>query len=261
MGRPCWGRAVELSDVVARYAAAMEHIDRTVEVRGTNQRTGERYLPGVRSLNEAQVVAEVDAWWGQEHPEDFAVAAEPRLGIRYPTLLGHITRCDHVFTTDAPTAEPEWAIEWKNATLVGNNGKNNDFTTTKVLSPYLKDRSLLHDVLRLSRYPLARRHGVVGYGFHYGAETCEEAERRHPQHRETIQNIRDACEKNGGSLTLRPLLNFADSILRVRGFVVKSMAEASFEAWRHPAGGRGIIFGWEVRLPEREEGFDPRHPW
>lgn len=239
----------------------MEQIDRTIQVRRTNRRTGKTFLPSVRSLTEPQVVDAVDAWWGENHPEDFAVASEPRLGVRYRGLEGHATRCDHVFTTDVVADEPEWAIEWKNATLVGNNGKNNDFTTTKVLSPYLKDRSVLHDVLRLSRYPLARRHAVVGYGFHYDEETCNEALRRHPEHAETIRNIREACEKNAGALTLRPLLNFADSILRVRGYVTRPMAEATFEAWRHPAGGRGLVFGWEVRRPEREEGFDPRHPW
>lgn len=261
MGRALLGAAVELSEVMARYATALAHIDAAVEETRTNQRTGRTFLPSVRSLTEPQVVEAVDAWWGEHHPEDFAVAAEPRLGVRYRGLEGHSTRCDHVFTTGVVLDEPEWAIEWKNATLIGNNGNNNDYTTSKLLSPYLKDRSLLHDVLRLSRYPLAQRHAVVGYGFHYDEATCDEAERRHPGHRETVENIRSACLKNGGSLSLRPLLNFADSILRLRGFVSKPMEEASFEAWRHPAGGRGIVFGWEVRLPEREDGFDPRHPW
>ena len=69
------------------------------------------------------------------------------------------------------------------------------------------------------------------------------------------------CDANGGSMTIRPLLEFAESILGLRGYLRGSRAQAEFTAWRHPAGGRGLVFGWEIRRPELEPDYDPRHPW
>ena len=253
-----WG--MELADIVIRYAQAFESIDKVTNTGRANQRTGASYRPGVKSLTETQAVAAVDAWWGANYPTDFTSPDASRLGVRYPTMES-VTKCDHVFSTGAPQAEPEWAIEWKNAQLVGDNGKRNDFVTGKVLSPFLKDRSILHDVLRLRTYPLARRHAVVGYGFDYSLESCQEARAIFPDEEERISNIEEVCRGNGGELSLRPLLDFAESILYVRGLIPGPRAQARFEAWAHPCAGRGVVFGWEVRRPELEEGFDPRHPW
>jgi hypothetical protein len=251
---------MELKAIIARYALALESIDAIADAGVANPRTGVIYQPGVKSLSEPQAVAAVDAWWGENHPNDFSNPASSRLGVRYPSMET-ATRCDHVFTTHAQETDPEWAIEWKRAQLVGDNGKRNDYLTSKVLSPFLKDRSILHDVLRLRTYPLARKHAVVGYGFNYSMETCEEARSRFPNETERIANIEEVCRGNGGELALKPLLDFAESILYVRGLVPGPRSEAAFEAWAHPCGGRGIVFGWEVRRPELEEGFDPRHPW
>lgn len=251
---------MDFEDVVTNYALALETIDAGADVGAANPRTGVIYKPGVKSLSEPQALAAVDAWWGDNQPGDFTNPAISRLGIRYPTMET-VTRCDHVFTTDGQEVEPEWAIEWKRAQLVGDNGKRNDYLTSKVLSPFLKDRSILHDVLRLRAYPLARKHAVVGYGFNYNLDTCAEARKRFPQEAERIANIEEVCRGNGGELSLKPLLDFAESILYVRGLIPGPRSQASFEAWAHPCGGQGVVFGWEVRRPELEEGFDPRHPW
>jgi hypothetical protein len=255
------GAAVELRDIIDRYAQALAAVDVAGLPPGANPRTGEVYLPGLLALAEDRVVKAVDAWWASTHPEDLTDPDVERLGIRYPSLQGHRTACDHVLTTDGQLEPPEWAIEWKRAALVGNNGKGNDFTTGKFLSPFLKDRSLLHDALRLKMYAPARRLAIVGYGFAYSASTCDRATARHPDHAETIDNVRAGCVNNGGELSLQPLIDFADSILQVRGLVTGGRQQANFEAWTHPAGGEGVVFGWEVRQPEREAGFDPRHPW
>lgn len=251
---------MDLEEVVQRYAAGLAALDLDTQPERANQRTGEFYKPGIKSLREPQVVKAVNEWWGSNFPADFNDPTVPRLGVRYPTMATP-TKCDHVFTTDGDDSSPEWAIEWKNVVLIGDNGKRNDYTTGKILSPYLKDRSLLHDVARLRTYPLARRHAVVGYGFDYSLESCQEAHSRFPEHSETISNIEEVCRENGGSLSMRPLLDFAESILYVRGLVSGPRSQAPFYAWAHPAGGHGMVFGWEVRRPETESDFDPRHPW
>jgi len=251
---------MDLSDVIRRYAEALAAIDREADPDRANQRTGEFYKPGIKSMREPQVVTAVDSWWAANYPEDFQDVTVPRLGVKYPTMETP-TRCDHVFTTTSAPEPPEWAIEWKNVVLVGDNGKRNDYTTGKILSPYLKDRSLLHDVARLRTYPLAERHAVVGYGFNYSLETCVEARSRFPDYPETIDNVETVCRNNGGELSMRPLLDFAESILYVRGLVPGPRAQQAFSAWAHPAAGHGLVFGWEIRRPERESDFDPRHPW
>jgi len=257
---------VDLQTVVDRYAEALTVLDDTTEIVNENRRTKEPYPASLKSLWEAQVVAGVDRIWYEKHPTEFLDPSVPRVEIAYPTL--DKTACDHVFSTKPDTStetspQAEWAIEVKHIALVGHNGKRGDHETSKMLSPYLKDRGMLHDVARLRHYRLARRHAVIGYAFSYDNATCAAAEKRHDSAvaRETIKNIRDLVRTNGGTLTVRPLQDFAESILGLRGYLKGTRAQTDFEAWRHPAGGVGVVWGWEVRRPELEPDWDPRHPW
>jgi hypothetical protein len=249
---------MELQHVLSRYAEGLSALDEHMDSGRANPRTGEIYLPGVKSQLEATMVDALDEWWANHYPNELFGLAKSRVGIPYPNLAR--TKCDHVINTDRGE-EPEWAIEVKNIALVGNNGKRNDFAVSKILSPFLKDRSLLHDVVRLRTYSLARRHAVIGYSFGYSFETCEKALGLHPNRVSEIENIREVCRTNGGELSIEPLLEFADGIMRVRGLITGAMAVEKFEGWRHPCGGRGLVFGWEVRRPELNSNFDPRHPW
>jgi len=125
-----------------------------------------------------------------------------------------------------------------------------------MLSPYLKDRSLLHDVLRLRENPLARRHAVVLYAFQYDNDTCALARKLHPSHYGFVSNLESAVRKNGGVLGIEELANFFDAIVRLRNLVKGPYAREEFVAWRHPCGGKGVVMGWEVSpAPDR------KHPW
>lgn len=242
--------SVELLEIIARYAEAIEAIDASDHVPRFNQRTGEQYLAGVKSMSEAHLVRAIDEWWGRNHPEDFTPPGEHRTEVPYPA--GPRGKCDQVLTTDGDTSAPEWAIEVKYPQLVGNNGKRNDFAVGKTLSPYRKDRSLHHDVERLRENPMGRRCAVVVICFSYTEESCARALELHPGQAQTIAEIEDVCRQNGGNLLASPLAEFADGILRVRQLVRASYVHQSFEAWRHPCGGRGVVFGWEVRLGESD---------
>jgi hypothetical protein len=252
---------VELQQVVERYAEAIEYVDEHHTVVGANARTGVVYQVGFKSMNEEPAVAAMDAAWETLHPGERQVH---RVTVQYPNLPA-TAKCDHVITTDgaAFAEEDEWGIEVKRLQFVGDNGKRNDYATTKVLSPYLKDRGLLHDALRLREYGFTRRVAVVGYCFDYDAASLDHADEIHdsPVAREIISEIRGVLRSNGGALRTRPLIEFADAILVLRGMTTGPRAQAEFDAWRHPAGGRGVVFGWEVRRPQREPDYDPRHPW
>lgn len=249
---------MDLQTIVERYAEAIEYVDREHTGVGANARTGIPYLPGFKSLNEEPAVAAIDAAWEVLHPDERQVH---RVCVRYPGIA--TAKCDHVITTDEHRDDDEWGIEMKRLQFVGDNGKRNDFATTKTLSPYLKDRGMLHDAARLREYGFTRRVAIVGFCFDYDLAYVGEATRRHqsPEAREVITEVRRVMESNGGVLRIRPLIEFADAILGLRGFTTGPRAQADFEAWRHPAGGRGVVFGWEVRRPQLEADYDPRHPW
>lgn len=237
---------MELADIIDRYAEGLEAVDTTTTIRRVNQRTKEPYLPGLKTLSEVQAVDSLDAWWAETHLTDFVTPDAHHTQIPYP---GTKTACDHVITTVGQEDDPEWAIEAKFLQLVGDNGKRNDFAVGKAISPYLKDRSLYHDVHKLREIPVARRLAVIGFSFTYDLETCARALELHPTESERISNIRDVCESNEGALSVRPIVEFADGIFKIRDLVVKEYVSAEFEGWRHPCGGRGVVFGWEVKRP------------
>lgn len=252
---------MELQQIVSRYAEALAHVDSTNVRPGVNRRTKEPYLPGVQPLTEGVLVPLIDDAWEVLHPGE---RQAHRTEVRYPDKrVPGATKLDHVFTTDGQGGgDEEWGIEIKRLQFVGDNGGNGDHEVAKVLSPYLKDRGVLHDVLRLREYGFTRRVAVVGYGFDYTESSLDEAKAIHTGVREaeTVRRI-ERLVKRSGPLTHRPLVEFADAILGIRGWVKGVRAEATFDAWRHPSGGNGVVFGWEVRRPELEPDYDPRHPW
>jgi len=252
---------VELQQIVERYAEAIQHVDATTQAVGQNRRTGSAYLPGFKTLDEEPAMRAIDDAWEHLHPGERRVH---RLSVKYPTTaVPATTKLDHVLTTDgAGKAEEEWGIEVKRLQFVGDNGGNGDHETQKVLSPYLKDRGLLHDALRLREYGFTRRVAVVAWSFDYDATTLAHARYLHtaPDAVARIDRIQRLVDRNG-PLHTRPLIEFADAILGLRSFLKGPRAQAGFDAWRHPAGGKGVVFGWEIRRPDREPGYDPRHPW
>lgn len=250
---------MELQQIVERYAEAIELVDSQVSAVVSNARTGAAYLPGFKSLSEEPALASIDRTWEELHPGERQLH---RLGVRYPGLPSS-AKLDHVFTTDGRViGDDEWGIEVKRLQFAGDNGKRNDFAVTKVLSPYLKDRGMLHDAARLRQYGFTRRVAVVGYGFDYDHASVAEGRQRHTSQegRAVLEQIETTVVAHG-PLRMRPLLEFADAILGLRGFTTGPRAEARFQAWRHPAGGRGVVFGWEIRRPHLEPDYDPRHPW
>jgi hypothetical protein len=236
---------MELQTIVDRYAEGLTAIDTETVFARANQRTKEMYLPGLKTLSEAMVIDELDKWWAREYLSDFV--SDSAHQVQVPFLGGSKNKCDQVITTVGQEDEPEWAIEAKFLQLVGDNGKRSDFAVAKAISPYLKDRSLYHDVLKLRQNPIARRLAVVGFSFTYDQSTCTKALSLHPDEEQRIGEILNVCLQNGGDLSVRPLVEFADGIFRVRELVEGQYCRSNFEAWRHPCGGRGVVFGWEVR--------------
>jgi hypothetical protein len=236
---------MELKHIVKRISEGVNAIDVADSHQRANQRSGEFYHNGVPSLVESMFTKKLAEWWVSEHPEDFPGEATIQCEIPY----GNIPRAKVDLFFKNSKGEPEWAIEIKRIQFVGNNGKNNDFGLAKVLSPYLKDRSLIHDVHRLAKAQIALKSAAISYGFEYSFQTCEVALQKHPESAETISNIRDVCKKENtvtGEYKLAPMIDMLNEYLHEKKFTKLMISEEFHDAWAHPCGGSGQINAWEV---------------
>ncbi len=253
---------MELFDIVSRFATGLKAIDDSSTWQGTSARTGATYLAGVPAMTERQLCHELAQWWTTAHPKDFYPEGVCQEEVPYPGLAR--ARCDLVFSTAPDGGTPEWAVEVKRIQFIGDNGKRNDHNVQKMLSPYMKDRSLIHDIERMRKHPIAQRHAVIGYAFSYDFETCSEAEALHPQHADRITQIREVCRVNDqhtGRIDCEDLVEVADVQFRYLGIVSDHKKSAMRDLWRHPCGGHGTVFGWEVKnedVSEHRQDFGER---
>ena len=240
---------MDIDQIINRFASGLVSVDSSTSHKSSNSRTGEVYLPGVKTMSEPNFVKELVTWWLHSSPTDFSPANAIDREIPYKNIPR--AKCDLILSSDgSPLSTPEWAIEVKHISLVGNNGKNNDFGVAKILSPYLKDRSLIHDIERLSNFGVGKHKAVIGYCFDYSFETCKEALGKHSEYTDYINNIMEVCKKNDpkqGMYSAVPMIKFADEIFLNRGLVHPVKIVEFKDAWRHPCGGSGVIFGWELR--------------
>lgn len=233
-----------------RFVEGLKYVDaHTTTITKPRKKSDPPYFPGVPSMYEDSVAVEVSEWWRQTYPGDFSPETAIELQFPYPSITQ--ATCDLVFSTDGLwLPEPEWAVEIKRIQLVGNNGKNNDYGLAKVLSPYLKDRSLFHDLRRQQSHAFARRHACVGYVFNYDFDSLRESHLHHPEKSEVLKNLEKVLRENdrdNGVLRGEDLVHTADTIFRQADLVVGELILEPFQdLWRHACGGKGVVFAWEV---------------
>jgi hypothetical protein len=249
---------MQLNEILHRFSEGLLYVDRNTTTITTGRRKKNRltgiseppptYLPGVHTMSENKFVEELTHWWISQYKNDFDPSNSLRREVPYVGIPR--AKCDLIFSTDgSEDSNPEWVIEVKQIELVGNNGNNNDFGVAKILSPYLKDRSLIHDIKRLKQHGIGKRKAVIGYCFDYSFETCEQAKILHPNSIEYINNIYEVCKNNdpiNGQYNVEPMIQFADEIFRSQNLVKNLLINKFKNAWRHPCGGSGVIFGWEL---------------
>ena len=236
---------IQLGELVDLVAEAIPYVDEMTDVV-TYSTKGEAYHPGVPSMKEPDFVRELFDCW--ETTRALARWLHSfNLEVPYPNA--HKAKCDAVLDLLQHSRRTRWAVEFKRLQMVGDNGKNNDFGIPKMLSPYLKDRSLRHDAERLRTSGLADRYAVIGYSFAHSFDLVDEALRRHPAEHDRLKNVRNVCHRNdpeNGVLDPIEMVHLSDQML-ARSGLVADHATSRFEgAWRHPCGGSGLVFGWEL---------------
>ena len=252
---------MNLKQLAERFAEGLVFVDSnttfiTVGNRRRNRETkqledGIEFLPGVKTMKEPQTVSEVVEWWLNKYPNDFNPKGAVKTNVIFPNMSRR-NKCDIILSSDGSDLnEPEWAIEVKHISFCGNNGKKNDFTVQKLLSPYHKDRSLIHDINRLRTTSLGKRRAVLGYCFNYSFNKLEKLKQLHPQHHSIIENILEqVCKPNNvetGEINIRDMVDFANDIFVSKGLVSNLELVDFYGATRHPCGGDGTVFAWEIK--------------
>lgn len=239
---------MEFSHILKRFAEGLIYVDKNSDIKNSS-RNGIQYLPGLTTIYEPQCADELMKWWVKTYPEDFFTPYEVFVNHSYPDHPAN--KCDIMFTSEKTNSDkPEWAIEIKKIAFLGDNGKNNDYGPSKLISPFLKDRSVAHDVVKLKEADIARKKAVIGYGFNYSEKSLTMALQKHPEFADRIKTAIKIV-KSGGTLDnmleLKPLLEIADFIVSKLGYVKPLVTIPFTGAWRHPLGGDGTIFAWEFK--------------
>ena len=239
---------MDLKHIVNRFSQGLLAVDETHRAARTNARTQEEYLPGVAAMTEPMFTKHLASWWPTAHPEDFNENLELVCEASYPNIAN--AKCDLVIQ-EKQSLKPVWAIEVKRIQLVGNNGNTNDYGIAKMLSPYLKDRSLRHDLMRLYESGFNCPSATLVYSFAYSPHSIREANTRFPEHVvNTVSNInkvRIKAQDELGVYSIDPLIDIANLVLQKEDLVGEFVRQEFSGAWAHPCGGNGIVAAWGTK--------------
>ena len=263
---------MELEQIVTRIASLIPLIDDTTEIQNHNRRNKRPYLKGVATLFEPQFTKELVRCWKEYYPDELG-----HIHDEHP-YYGSKETCDVVLTSNGFNTKLgsfEWAVEIKYLRLVGNNGNNNDYVLQKSISPFLKDRSLVHDIEKLKNATFSKRKAVIFYGFDYNENSVANAELISKKITESLgkstryvdlpENIDDffhsdiapiaknlgrvirSVNKHGNEYSLGPVTDVIDSYITKIGQIVDGPKTSKFSGLeRHPCGEFGRVVGWEI---------------
>lgn len=146
-----------LEELVADFAIGIQLADARKPV-AVNRRSGDPFLRGIGPHSEEQtiqlVMSELAALKASAYANQFG------LGVPYPEFPRQ--RCD-LCLGHAP--QWDWGIEVKMLRILGDNGRANDNMLMHIFSPYPAHRSAVTDCWKLAQTRLARRRGILIYGY------------------------------------------------------------------------------------------------
>ena len=252
---------MELKEIVKKLAEALVVVDSSTETQRESRSGSGKYIPCVGTMWEDDFTREAVIRWAMNYPDDFPHFSDDWFEVSYPVGRG---KCDLVlrskdFTPEFGLAAYEWGIENKYVRFIGDNGKNNDYGVTKVVSPYRKDRSSVLDAERLLSFHIAERKAIVMYGFEFNSESlplalawCDRHESFEDQskNRERVKNMKsilNKADKNTHEMSMRDLIPLFEAAAKTKGVKLGQCVEKEFSGLTaHPLYHRGRILAWEV---------------
>src|SRR5262245_40330914 len=198
--------AVTLEGIVTAFAGAFARADANAPVWTSS--TGRVYQAGIGPHTENAAVALVLAELGKD-PDWSGVPCGQF--VDYPNQRAQV--CDLWF------GEPEeWVVEVKMARLRGDNGKPDDMTIKKVISPYARDHSAVSDATKLSESEFSAEKAIIIYGFDYPNQSVDPLIEAFETLADQKVELGPRCEVDLGRLV-------------------------------HPVHAAGRVFGWHVGPP------------
>ena len=89
---------MELNQILDRFVEGISAVDAKTQHSSANRRTGEMYLPGVKTMNEPKFVEEFLGWWRLEHASDFSPPEASDREVKYPGIPR--AKCDLIFSSE-----------------------------------------------------------------------------------------------------------------------------------------------------------------
>ena len=252
---------MELYEIVKKIAEALVVVDSTTETQRASRSGSGGYIPCVGTIWEDDFTRESVINWALRYPDDFSNFSEKWFEVSYPTGRG---KCDLVlrgrdFKPEFGLAAYEWGIENKYVRFIGDNGKNNDYGVTKVVSPYRKDRSSVLDAERLRNFSIAERKAILMYGFEFDSEShskalqwCQDNQFTGDQSKnlERVKNMKvvlDKADPETHEMSMKDLIPLFEAAAKTKGIKLGPCFEQEFEGLTaHPLYHRGRILAWEV---------------
>ena len=261
IARVLWFPCMELSHIVDRVAASMKIVDGSTMTQRASRTGSGDYIPCIGTIWEEDATREVLAEWNRTFPD--LVGYKPSwVEVPYPNRKS--TKCDFVINTSdfsASFGNPpyEWAIENKYVRFIGDNGKNNDYGVTKVVSPYRKDRSSVLDAERLAEFTLSNRKAIMMYGFEFDSDSKALAldwlkNNQHlPDHEKNVERVRnmmkvlDNTDPINNEMSMMDLVPLFEAACAKRGIKLGPLKTSKISGLtRHPLYHKGRILAWEV---------------
>lgn len=252
---------MELEQIVENMAKSLVIVDEITEIQHESRSGSGAYISCVGTMWEDDFTRESIINWALRSPGDFENFTEKWLEVSYPVGRG---KCDLVlsgkgFKPEFGLAAYEWAIENKYVRFIGDNGKNNDYGVTKVVSPYRKDRSSVLDAERLLTFNLAEKKAIIMYGFEFDSNShslalkwCDEnysaeSDKKNRDRVKNMKSILDKADPKTHEMSMRDLIPLFEAAAKTKGIKLGPCVEKEFSGLkRHPLYHKGRILGWQV---------------
>ena len=199
---------ISLEELTRAFAAAFARVDARAPVWTSS--TGRVYQAGLGPHAEDAAVALVLA----------ELAADPSWpGVPCGQFIDYPNQRAQV--CDMWVGEPaQWVVEVKMARLRGDNGKPDDMTIKKVISPYARDHRAVTDATKLAESAFSAEKAIIIYGFDYPNQSVE------------------------------PLIDAFEALTN-RKVELGPRCEVDLGALVHPVHAAGRVFGWRVGPPRK----------
>jgi hypothetical protein len=252
---------MDLEDIVKNMADSLVVVDETTETQRASRSGSGDYIPCVGTIWEDDFTREAVINWAFRKPNNFQNFTEKWFEVSYPVGKG---KCDLVlsgagFKPEFGLSAHEWAIENKYVRFIGDNGKNNDYGVTKVVSPYRKDRSSVLDAERLLQFHTAEKKAILMYGFEFNCDShrlaqewCDlhESEGDQAKNHERVKNMKsilDKADPNTNEMSMKDLIPLFEAAVKTKGIKLGPCIQEEFIGLkRHPLYHRGRVLGWQV---------------